>query len=335
MLVYAVKSIHSLRARLHLRRFRGSPARQVRRWSLLLPVLVSSLLALALPLAQRAGAAPLSIEAQQAFRGGNVNAAIALWSQMITAGQEVQDSLYNRAQAFLVLRQFQLALNDLNQLEMMQRPSVRSYTFLLRGIVFNEMQSYEAALRDFDLAEKIDKNRLVFANRAVAYQRTGQFVKAEQDLLQAIRSDPSQANLHNLAAIQLSLAKYGDCAANAGRVLAINRTFYPAYTVRGICFYHLGRLEEALADFLRSTTLSPAQADASHYLGLSLIALGKPESAQPILLRAADLYLNQNDQAGYQQVMQILSSRSSSVPPGAGGLRSARTTPAPPPAPKR
>lgn len=31
------------------------------------------------------------------------------------------------------------------------------------------------------------------------------------------------------------------------------------------------------ADFLRSITLNTAKADANHYLGLSLISLGKPE----------------------------------------------------------
>lgn len=258
---------------------------------------------------------PLAIQAQQAFNSGNINAAIALWSQLINSGQEVQDSLYNRAQAFLVLRQFPLALNDLNQLEEMQRPSVRSMTFLLRGIVFNEMQNYAAALRDYNLAQKIDNNRLVYANRAVTYQRTGQFAKAETDLLQAIRTDPSQSNIHNLAAIQLSLNKYAECAANATRALASNKTFYPAYTVRGICLYNLGRLEPAVADFLRTTTLNPAQADASHYLGLSLIALGKPDQARNLLLRAADLYLSQNDQVRYQEVMKILSSNLSAPAP--------------------
>ncbi len=250
----------------------------------------------------------MAIQAQQTFNSGNINAAIALWSQMINAGQDVQDGLYNRAQAFLVLRQFRLAYNDLNQLEGMQRPRVRSYTFLLRGIVLNEMQNYPAALLDFNLAQKIDNNRLVFANRAVAYQRTGQLALAEQDLLQAVRTDQSQANIHNLAAIQLSLGKFSDCVNNSSRILSTYRSFYPAYTVRGICFFRLGRLEDAVADFLRSATLNPAQADVSQYLGLALISLGKADQARPFLLHAADLSLGQNDQVRYQEVMKILSS---------------------------
>ena len=283
-----------------------APVGHLRRWPLFALLLLSSLLGMTRP--ARAEAAPLAIQAQQAFNSGNINAAIALWSQMISAGQDVQDGLYNRAQAFMVLHQFPLALNDLNQLEVLQKPKVRSYTFLLRGIVLNEMQNYNSALQDFNHAEQIDNNRLVFTTRAVAYQRTGQFAHAERDLLRAVRVDPSQANIHNLAAIQLSLGKFSDCVNHSSRVVAAYRTFYPAYTVRGICFFRLGRMENAVADFLRSTSLNPEQADASQYLGLALISLGKPDQARPFLLRAADLSLGQNDQVRYQEVMKILSS---------------------------
>lgn len=267
---------------------------------------------------------PQAIQAREAFNAGNINAAIAIWSEMISSGQDVEASLYNRAQAYLVLRQFQAALNDLNQLEMMQRPTVRSHTFLLRGIVFNELESYGSALRDFNLAEKIDNNRLVFANRAVAYQRFGQFAQAEQDLIRATKSDPSQSNLHNLAAIQLSLGKFPECVVNSSRVVNAFQTFYPAYTVRGTCLYRLGRLEDSVADFLRSTTLNPAQADATQYLGMALVSMGKTDQARPFLLRAADLYLSQNDQLRYQNTMKMLSGNKLS--PARQGLPSSPTT---------
>ena len=299
-----------------------APVGYISRWPLVPLLLLSSLLVMARP--AHAEADPLAIQARQAFTSGNINAAIALWSQMISAGQDVQDGLYNRAQAFMVLHQFPLALNDLNQLELLQKPRVRSYTYLLRGIVLNEMQNYTSALQDFSLAEKIDNNRLVFSNRAVAYQRTGQFAQAERDLLQAVRVDPSQANIHNLAAIQLSLGKFGDCVNHSSRVVAAYRTFYPAYTVRGICLFRLGRLEDAVADFLRSTSLNPEQADTSQYLGLALISLGKPDQARPFLLRAADLFLAQNDQVRYLEVMKILSS--DLKVPNAQGLPSTKTS---------
>jgi pentatricopeptide repeat protein len=176
-------------------------------------------------------------QARLAFEAGDINAAIALWSQMISNGIEVQDALYNRTQAYLVLRQFPLALSDLNQLELIQKPRARSTTFLLRGIVLNEMQNPNAALREFNLAEKIDRNRLIFANRAVAYQRLGRLQDAEQDLLKAVQVDPSQANGHNLAAIQLALGKLEECIKTSSQVISSYRTFYPAYTVRGICYF--------------------------------------------------------------------------------------------------
>lgn len=288
----------------------------VRRRPLAALLVLASLLAAARP-ALSMPPAP-AVQAREAFKAANLNAAIAIWSQMINAGQNVQDSLYNRAQSYLMLRQFQLALNDLNQLELMQRPMVRSYTFLLRGIVFNELQNYGSALRDFNQAERIDGNRLVFANRAVAYQRSGQFSQAEQDLVRATKTDPSQANLHNLAAIQLSLGKFSECVKSSSLVVSAFQTFYPAYTVRGLCLYRLGRLEDSVADFLRSTTLNPAQAEASQYLGMALLSMRKSDQARSFLLRAADLYLSQNDQQRYQEVMTMLSANSHSPARQAG-----------------
>jgi len=248
--------------------------------------------------------------ADQRFAAGAINGAIQIWSTLIAENRDLEPCLYNRAQAYLILAQLPLAQLDLDRLVILQRQRPNSSTFLLRGILNNELGNPTQALVDFDRALKIDANPLVYANRALAYQRKGQLDRAEADLQLAVRQDPSASNLHNLAVVQRQLGRLEACISNASLVLRAKPTFAPAYTVRGLCLYGLRRYQEAIADFLRSTTINPAQAEAQHYLGLSMVALGRAAEANPVLLRAADLYLAERNQQGYQAVMQQLASPS-------------------------
>ena len=248
--------------------------------------------------------------ADQRFAGGAINGAIQIWSSLIAENRDLEACLYNRAQAYLILAQLPLAQLDLDRLVILQRQRPTSATFLLRGILNNELANPSQALADFDRALKIDANPLVYANRALAYQRLGQLDRAEADLQLAVRQDGSAANLHNLAVLQRQLGRPEACIRNASLVIGAKPTFAPAYTVRGLCLYGLRRYQEAIADFLRSITILPAQAEAQHYLGLSMVALGRATEANPVLLRAADLYLAERNQQGYQAVMQQLTSPS-------------------------
>ena len=264
----------------------------------------------ALPVGSGASTTALRQLADQRFAAGAINGAIQIWSSLIAENRDLEACLYNRAQAYLILAQLPLAQLDLDRLVILQRQRPTSATFLLRGILNNELGNPTQALGDFDRALKIDANPLVYANRALAYQRKGQLDRAEADLLLAVQQDASASNLHNLAVLQRQRGQPETCMSNASLVIRAKPTFAPAYTVRGLCLYGLRRYHEAIADFLRSTTINPAQAEAQHYLGLSMVALGRAAEANPVLLRAADLYLAERNQQGYQAVMQQLASPS-------------------------
>ena len=248
----------------------------------------------------------LRAEADRQFQRGNVNRAIQIWSQLILQGQDVEASLYNRTQAYLVIRQPPLALADLNSLERIQRPHIKFNTYLLRGITLNELHDFPGALKNFNLALGQGPNPLVYANRAITYQNSGRLDLAEADFNQAVLSEASPASLYNLAAIQRQLGHYKQCVLNLNRAIGLNGGFPPAYSLRGVCHYYLGAYDLAMGDFLRANALDPGQPESYHYLGLSLTALKRPKEANQFLLKAADLYLSQNNQLRYQQVMQLL-----------------------------
>jgi len=243
------------------------------------------------------------------FTSGKVNSAILAWTQLINRGIDVYPSLYNRAQAYIVIKQFKSALSDLNTLEIKRRPFVDPQVLSLKGVVLNELGDYKQALQSLDLSLKLSKTAYSLTNRGVIYQKLGNLPKAEQDFLDASIIDPSYSNFYNLASLQLSQKKYSDCANNANKALTLlNSPFYPGYTVRGICFYHLNRYEESIADLLRSASINQFQPEAYLFLGMALLKVNRAAEAKSYLLKSADIFLEQSKQPEYQEVMKTLSS---------------------------
>lgn len=243
------------------------------------------------------------------FAAGKVNSAILVWTQLINRGIDVYPSLYNRAQAYIVIKQFKSALTDLNVLEIKRRPYVDPQVLSLKGVVLNELGDYKQALQNLDLSLKLSKTAYSLTNRGVIYQKLGNLPKAELDFFDASVMDASYSNFYNLASLQLSQKKYSECSINANKALSLlNSPFYPGYTVRGICSYHLNRYEESIADLLRSASINQYQPEAYLFLGLALLKVNRSAEAKSYLLKSADIFLEQSKQPEYQEVMKTLAS---------------------------
>ena len=130
------------------------------------------------------------------FQSGNINRAIQVWTRLIVQNNLKEQSLYNRAQAYLVIRQFQLANSDLDLLLSSRLSSVsRSSVLILRGIVFSEQGNLPAALQELNASLSLEPSAGGLSNRAVVYLKQKKYKLAEADLRQAIKSDSSQSNL--------------------------------------------------------------------------------------------------------------------------------------------
>ena len=243
------------------------------------------------------------------FQSGNINRAIQVWTKLIFQNNLKEQSLYNRAQAYLVIRQFPLAQSDLELLLSSRLTAVsRSSVLILRGIVYSEQGNLSAALQDLNASLALEPTSDGLSNRAVVFLKQKQFKLAESDLRQAIKSDPSQSNLYNLASVQLSLGAFQECVSSANKLVEMNKYFPQVYTLRGTCLYRLRNYDLAISDFLRAISLDAQQPDAYYYQGLSLLALNKKDSALSLLLRSADIYLSVGNTPMYQEAMKSLSS---------------------------
>jgi tetratricopeptide (TPR) repeat protein len=247
------------------------------------------------------------ISAEEHFRRGSITRAIQIWSSDIRNGKEIIKSLYNRSQAYIVLKQYDAALQDLNQLIKLQGVNTPTQVYIIRGIALSEIGRLDEAIADFNQAEKLEPSYLVYSNRGLAYQRLQQYQKALADLIKSVQLSPTPIAKLNLANVRIQLGQFAEVLTEMNQILDKEKTFFPAYLVRSIANYNLGKYEAAIQDCLFTLKILPDQPEAYYYAGLSFAKLNRKEDAAQNLVRAADLYLRQNQSNNYRQVLEKMS----------------------------
>lgn len=250
---------------------------------------------------------PTNLSGEEQFKNGSLTAAIQAWSRDIKNGKEIEKSLYNRSQAYILLRQYELALQDLNQLIKVQGVRTATQVYIVRGVALNELNRFNEAIEDFDQAEKLEPSVFVYTNRGIAYQRSGQLNKAFADLTKAVTFSPTPIAKLNLANVQIQLGQYTEVVSMMNQLLEKEKTFFPAYLVRSIGYYNLGQYEAAIRDCLFSLKIASEQPEAYYYAGLSFAKLNRKDDASQNLVKAADLYLRLNQSNNYRQVLEKMS----------------------------
>ncbi|TRT43832.1 MAG: tetratricopeptide repeat protein, partial [Microcystis aeruginosa Ma_QC_C_20070703_M131] len=79
-----------------------------------------------------------------------------------------------------------------------------------------------------------------------------------------------------------------------------------AYNNRGLLYSDLQKYDLALSDYNKAIEINPNLAEAYLGRGGLYAILGQPEKVKIDLQQAAILFLQQNNMAAYEQVMQIL-----------------------------
>ena len=241
---------------------------------------------------------------QRNFEQGNITLAIQKWGRDIRTGKNVAQALYNRSQAFILLKQYEFAVKDLDQLLKIQENKVPAEVYIVRGIALTETNQLSDAIKSFNQAEQIQRSPLVYNNRALAYERQGQLNLALIDLSKSVQLAPTPTHRLNLASLQNQLGQYNQVIQGMNLLIIDNTQFFPAYLTRGIAHYNLGQFQEAIQDFLFTLKIQPEQPEAYYYAGLSFAQLNRKEDATQNLVKAANLYLKQNQSNFYYQIIE-------------------------------
>lgn len=244
-----------------------------------------------------------SLTPEQNFQNGNITRAIQQWSRDISNGNHIVQALFNRSQAYILLKQYEFAIQDLNQLIQVQGQNTPPQVFVIKGIALGELNQLPAAIESFNQAEKLQPSPLVYNNRALIYQRIGKLPQALEDLSKSVQLAPTLINRLNLANLRIQLGQYTQVVTEMNQLITTEKSFFPAYLARGIAYYNLEQYETAIRDFVFSLKIFPDQPEAYYYAGLSFAHLNRKEDASQNLIRSAELYLQKNQANSYRQVL--------------------------------
>ena len=171
---------------------------------------------------------------------------IALWSDVIAKSPNKARAYNNRAKAYSVARQFNLALPDYARaVEIFPR-----YTdaYKNRGLLFAEIGDWNKALADADKTVELSPGDAVaHLTRGLVYYNLRQLDKAVADYDRCIAIDPKQAS---------------------------------AYFSRGVIYAIQGQWEKAIADYDQTIALNPQERETYRLREEAMQALAKAKGSQ-------------------------------------------------------
>jgi class 3 adenylate cyclase/Tfp pilus assembly protein PilF len=150
----------------------------------------------------------------------------------LRASPDYVEAYVGRAQARRGLEQYQLSLEDCNQVIRISPNDPRGYN--CRGYGYELLKQDEPAIRDFDKAISLNPSfAQAYADRGAAYGDLDQYDRALQDLNQAIRLRPGIAVFHlRRAAVYQGLKQYAKAIQDDTEAIRLQPDDLKAYAAR-------------------------------------------------------------------------------------------------------
>jgi tetratricopeptide (TPR) repeat protein len=175
-----------------------------------------------------------------------------------------------------------------------------SDAYMYRGYSYRNIDNFDFALRDFEEAINILKQRddnnskstklRAMSEKAICLLEKGEFDIAIELINICIDLDPMQYYLYNYRAyILVKKGDYDRAISDCNRSIALDGTKPNAYKNRGLAYFGKGQIDTSISEFNKAIALDPTY--ASSYLGRgdSYFNLGKIEDAQSDFRKACDL----------------------------------------------
>ncbi|OPF20296.1 hypothetical protein B1L04_02545 [Microcystis aeruginosa KW] len=216
------------------------------------------------------------------------------------------EAYYNRGNLYYDLQKYELALSDINKAIELNPNLAEAYNN--RGLLYKDLQKYDLALSDYSKAIDINPNLAeAYVNRGVLYRLQEKYDLALSDYSKAIDINPKFAGTYyNRGVLYRLQEKYDLALADWNKAIEINPNYAEAYVNRGVLYFGQKKYELALSDYNQAIDINPNLAQAYLGRGGLYAILGQPEKAKIDLQQAAILFLQQNNMAAYEKVMQIL-----------------------------
>ncbi|MFN6258928.1 MAG: tetratricopeptide repeat protein, partial [Microcystis sp.] len=232
--------------------------------------------------------------------------ALADYNKAIDINPNYALAYNNRGNLYKNLQKYELALSDYSKAIKINPNDADAY--YNRGVLYSDLQKYDLALSDYDKAIEINPNYAeAYVNRGVLYRLQEKYELALADYDKAIEINRNDAvAYYNRGVLYSYQQKYELALADYNQAIRINPNYANAYYNRGVLYYNLQKYDLALSDFSKAIEINPNLAQAYLGRGGLYAILRQTEKAKIDLQQAAILFLQQNNMAAYEKVMQIL-----------------------------
>lgn len=163
--------------------------------------------------------------------------------------------------------------------ECIRRGPTRWVHFNNRGVSYAKKGEYEESLADFAEASRINPNpSLPYVNRVGIYRARGDLDRALAEAEEALSVQPSYKAYYARALVyglradrerengqrEKAIDDYAKAIEDFDETLRLNSHQAGAYRLRALCYSHMERFEDALADFTKAIELEPIPKDYYH-----------------------------------------------------------------------
>lgn len=192
---------------------------------------------------------------------------------------------------------------------MIARAPKQSALYCKRASLYRELEEFEQALADYDVAVSLLPGASNFIDRGSTHMLTGNATAAIEDFDRAIASDPKNSMAYsNRGATYSKMGNVPRAIEDYGRAIACNPKYPNTYSNRAYAYYKLGEYEKGIADCNTALKLRPNHSATYSNRGLCRAALGDTKGALADFTRALELPSNPitiaEAQAGLQALME-------------------------------
>ena len=135
-----------------------------------------------------------------------------------------------------------------------------------------------------------------YVDSADTYINSGEWKKAENSILNALKLEPSNYNnsllLSNLATIQRMQGRYSEAVNNYTVALNITPNAVTLLNNRGVLYLEIDSIAKAKSDFVRAMELDEKDIQSKYYCSLILINEGKFDDAKSLIKKIREIEPN-------------------------------------------
>ncbi|NEQ71547.1 MAG: tetratricopeptide repeat protein [Symploca sp. SIO2D2] len=239
---------------------------------------------------------------------GELNKALDDFNLALKTNPELAEAYHNRGLAYSKKGELNKAIADFNLALQIHPELAEAYDS--RGTAYSKKGELNKAIADFNLALQINSEFIAAYNsRGIAYSKKGELNKALADFNLAIKINPEDAAAyHNRGSAYGNKGELDKAIADFNLAIKINSEYFEAYNNRGLAYSKKGKLDQAIADFNLAIKINSEYFEAYINRGIAYFNLVDKQKAIQDFKKAVKLYVEQENIAKQQQVLELLKS---------------------------